>query len=129
PSWDRRRQIRFHRRAFPDPSPGYRNCVLRVSRRHPGAGYRTDGHRLDGGYLQLGHGDVHRWSGAATRSRAAVPVAEADPVGTGNRGNTTEARGMKAWIADEFGGLDVMHYRDVPVPDPRAGQVRVKVHA
>lgn len=36
---------------------------------------------------------------------------------------------MKAWIVEEFGDLDAMLYRDVPVPVPEKGQVRVKVRA
>lgn len=36
---------------------------------------------------------------------------------------------MKAWQVREFGGLDSMHYTDVPMPEPGNGEVRVKVHA
>ncbi|TVS14870.1 MAG: hypothetical protein EA417_14415 [Gammaproteobacteria bacterium] len=36
---------------------------------------------------------------------------------------------MKAWQVREFGDLDSMHYTDVPIPAPSAGEVRVKVRA
>ena len=36
---------------------------------------------------------------------------------------------MKGWIVREFGGLDVMHLEEMPMPSPAAGEVRVRVHA
>lgn len=36
---------------------------------------------------------------------------------------------MKAWQVTEFGDLGSMHYTDVPIPEPAAGEVRVKVRA
>src|SRR5262245_14963259 len=36
---------------------------------------------------------------------------------------------MKAIVAKEFGGPDVLHLEEMPDPEPGAGQVRVKVHA
>lgn len=36
---------------------------------------------------------------------------------------------MKTVIATKFGGPEVLEVRDVPVPEPRDGQVRIKVHA
>jgi NADPH:quinone reductase-like Zn-dependent oxidoreductase len=36
---------------------------------------------------------------------------------------------MKAVRQHEFGGPDVLRYEDAPVPDVRAGEVRVRVHA
>ena len=36
---------------------------------------------------------------------------------------------MKGWIVREFGGLDVMQWGDLPVPEPAAAQVRIRVHA
>ena len=36
---------------------------------------------------------------------------------------------MKAWQVKAFGGLDAMEYTDVPMPEPAAGQVRVRVRA
>jgi NADPH:quinone reductase-like Zn-dependent oxidoreductase len=39
------------------------------------------------------------------------------------------ARVMKAIRQHEFGGPDVLRYEDAPIPDLRAGEVRVRVHA
>src|SRR5262245_25236547 len=36
---------------------------------------------------------------------------------------------MKAIVANEFGGPEVLHLQELPDPEPGAGQVRVKVHA
>jgi NADPH:quinone reductase-like Zn-dependent oxidoreductase len=36
---------------------------------------------------------------------------------------------MKAVRQHEFGGPDVLRYEDAPIPDVRAGEVRVRVHA
>lgn len=36
---------------------------------------------------------------------------------------------MKGWIVREFGGLDVMHLEEMPIPSPAAGEVRVRIHA
>ena len=40
-----------------------------------------------------------------------------------------ESRGMKAILAREFGGPDVLKLEEVPDPVPSAGQVRVRLHA
>ncbi|CCE07023.1 Alcohol dehydrogenase zinc-binding domain protein [Bradyrhizobium sp. STM 3843] len=39
------------------------------------------------------------------------------------------ARMMKAIRQHEFGGPDVLRYEDAPIPDVKAGEVRVRVHA
>ena len=36
---------------------------------------------------------------------------------------------MKAVVIHKFGPPDVLQYQDVPDPQPRAGEIRVKVHA
>ncbi len=36
---------------------------------------------------------------------------------------------MKASIFEKYGGPEVLHYADVPVPQPRRGEALVKVHA
>jgi NADPH:quinone reductase-like Zn-dependent oxidoreductase len=36
---------------------------------------------------------------------------------------------MKAIVIHEFGPPEVMHYEEVPNPIPRAGEIRIKVHA
>ena len=36
---------------------------------------------------------------------------------------------MKASIFEKYGGPEVLHYTDVPVPHPRRGEALVKVHA
>ena len=36
---------------------------------------------------------------------------------------------MKAAVFHEFGGPDVLKLEEVPLPEPKAGQVRVQVHA
>lgn len=36
---------------------------------------------------------------------------------------------MRAWVVRQFGGLDAMQIEELPVPEPQAGQVRVRVHA
>lgn len=36
---------------------------------------------------------------------------------------------MKGWIVREFGGLDAMQYESLPIPEPGAGEVRIRVHA
>ena len=36
---------------------------------------------------------------------------------------------MKAAVFHEFGGPDVIRIEDVPIPQPRAGQIRLRVHA
>jgi NADPH:quinone reductase-like Zn-dependent oxidoreductase len=36
---------------------------------------------------------------------------------------------MKGWIVREFGGPDALRWEDLPVPEPDAGQVRVRVRA
>ena len=36
---------------------------------------------------------------------------------------------MKAAVFHEFGGPEVLRIEDVPVPEPKAGQVRIRVHA
>jgi NADPH:quinone reductase-like Zn-dependent oxidoreductase len=36
---------------------------------------------------------------------------------------------MKAIVIHEFGPPDVLKYEDVPDPQPRAGEIRIRVHA
>src|SRR5437660_965103 len=36
---------------------------------------------------------------------------------------------MKAAVFHEFGGPEVLNLEEVPLPEPKAGQVRVQVHA
>lgn len=36
---------------------------------------------------------------------------------------------MKAAVVEKFGGLEQIHIRDVPVPTPRKGEVKIEVHA
>jgi len=36
---------------------------------------------------------------------------------------------MKAVVFDTFGGLEVLHLADVPLPDPGPEQVRIRVQA
>src|SRR3979490_2050838 len=36
---------------------------------------------------------------------------------------------MKAIVIHQFGPPDVLSYEDVPDPAPRAGQIRIRVHA
>src|SRR5947209_19793834 len=36
---------------------------------------------------------------------------------------------MKAIVIHEFGPPEVLHYEDVPDPEPRAGEIRIRVHA
>jgi NADPH:quinone reductase-like Zn-dependent oxidoreductase len=36
---------------------------------------------------------------------------------------------VKAVVLDEFGGPEVLHIAEVPLPEPGPGQIRVKVHA
>jgi len=36
---------------------------------------------------------------------------------------------MKAAVFHEFGGPEVLRFEDVPLPEPKAGQLRIKVHA
>src|SRR5262249_48848415 len=36
---------------------------------------------------------------------------------------------MKAVVIEEFGPPDVLQYKDVPDPQPRAGEIRIKVQA
>src|ERR1051326_6857522 len=36
---------------------------------------------------------------------------------------------MKAIVLREYGPPDVLRYEDVPDPQPRAGEVRIRVHA
>jgi NADPH:quinone reductase-like Zn-dependent oxidoreductase len=36
---------------------------------------------------------------------------------------------MKAIALDQFGGPEVLHLKEIPVPQPGAGQIRVRVHA
>lgn len=36
---------------------------------------------------------------------------------------------MKAILFHEHGGLDKLQYEDIPTPEPKAGQVRIKLHA
>ena len=36
---------------------------------------------------------------------------------------------MKAIVIDRFGGPDVLTFKDVPTPEPRAGHVTIKVKA
>src|SRR5438128_379553 len=38
-------------------------------------------------------------------------------------------KSMKAAVFHEFGGPDVLRIENVPIPEPRAGQLRIKVHA
>src|SRR3990170_4553808 len=44
-------------------------------------------------------------------------------------GHVCRGSGVKAVVYDRYGSPDVLHVEDVPVPSPRAGQVRVKVAA
>lgn len=39
------------------------------------------------------------------------------------------AKTMRAAVFEEFGGPDVVEVRDVPIPEPAAGQVRIRVEA
>src|SRR4051812_18991641 len=41
----------------------------------------------------------------------------------------TESPLMKAAVFHEFGGPDVLGIEDVPIPEPKAGQLRIRVHA
>src|SRR4029078_6087315 len=36
---------------------------------------------------------------------------------------------MKAIVINEFGPPDVLKYESVPDPEPRAGEVRIRIHA
>ena len=36
---------------------------------------------------------------------------------------------MKAIVIHEFGPPEVLRYEDVPDPQPRAGEIRIRVHA
>jgi NADPH2:quinone reductase len=36
---------------------------------------------------------------------------------------------MKAMVIDSFGGVDNFHWRDWPMPEPNAGEVRIRIHA
>src|SRR5262245_8444206 len=36
---------------------------------------------------------------------------------------------MKAAVFHEFGGPEVLQLEEVPIPEPKAGQIRIRVHA
>ena len=36
---------------------------------------------------------------------------------------------MKAWLCETLDGIGAMHWRDLPLPQPGAGQVRIAIHA
>src|SRR5438105_5713028 len=36
---------------------------------------------------------------------------------------------MRAAVFHEFGGPEVLRIEEVPLPEPKAGQIRIKVHA
>src|ERR1700756_773189 len=40
-----------------------------------------------------------------------------------------EDRRMKAMVIHEFGPPDVLSYEDVPDPQPRQGEIRIRIHA
>src|ERR1700743_3736888 len=41
----------------------------------------------------------------------------------------TKNSAMKAIVIHEYGPPDVLRYEDIPDPEPRAGEIRIKVHA
>jgi D-arabinose 1-dehydrogenase-like Zn-dependent alcohol dehydrogenase len=47
----------------------------------------------------------------------------------GNAAQSPASSSMKAWRVHEFGPPEVMIFETVPRPDPRPGEVLVKVHA
>ena len=36
---------------------------------------------------------------------------------------------MKAWLCETLDGIGSMHYRELPTPEPQAGEVRIAIRA
>jgi NADPH2:quinone reductase len=41
----------------------------------------------------------------------------------------TEGEPMKAWLCESLDGVDALQWKDLPTPEPRAGEVRVAIRA
>ena len=50
-------------------------------------------------------------------------------VGYARKGQASQGCKMKAAVLDQFGSVDVMQVRDIPVPTIGEGQILVEVHA
>src|SRR5665213_1083539 len=95
--------------------------------------------------FRSGFGDGHHHHSSLRVSQSGAPagrnvlrgcdVANFGRVGTTRIGagrlldDGCEGGGMKAVQFDQYGGIDVLHVAEVPIPEPTAGQVLVEVRA
>jgi len=103
--------------------PGSGVSVIRLQRFHRPF---FDGNKVEVGLLE-GHGQVVLSD--AGRYCSAVPASFRRRRAGRTSGITVQERNMKAAIFAEFGGPQVVHLDDVPVPDPGPGEARIAVRA